>query len=61
MVSDSAKKTPKGEWIIGRGWHQSKWDPKPKLITGYKAHERLSEISPDHPVMLRPFSIFMNF
>ena len=51
-VADAAKKTPKGDWIIGRGWHQSKWDPKPKLITGYQAHERLSEISPDHPVML---------
>jgi predicted amidohydrolase YtcJ len=52
MVADAAKKTPKGEWIIGRGWHQSKWDPKPKLITGYQAHEKLSEISPEHPVML---------
>ena len=52
MVAEAAKTTPKGEWIVGRGWHQSKWDPKPKLITGYQAHEKLSEISPDHPVML---------
>ncbi len=52
MVAEAAKNTAKGEWIVGRGWHQSKWDPKPKLITGYQAHEKLSETSPDHPVML---------
>jgi hypothetical protein len=52
LVAKAAKNTPKGEWILGRGWHQSKWDPKPQLITGYQAHEKLSEVSPDNPVML---------
>lgn len=53
MVAKAAQSTPKGEWILGRGWHQSKWDSMPdEIITGYQTHELLSQISPDHPVML---------
>ena len=26
QVADAAKTTPPGQWIEGRGWHQSKWD-----------------------------------
>ena len=54
MVAEAVKTTPKGEWILGRGWHQSKWDQDPpKVVTGYQTHDLLSAVSPDHPVWLR--------
>ena len=27
MVAEAAAETPAGEWVIGRGWHQDKWEP----------------------------------
>ena len=52
-VAAKAKKTPKGEWIIGRGWHQEKWKTGiDNPIEGYPQHDRLSELTPDHPVIL---------
>jgi predicted amidohydrolase YtcJ len=51
-VRIKVSETPKGEWILGRGWHQSKWNPQPEMVTGYQTHERLSQISPDHPIVL---------
>lgn len=42
-----------GEWITGRGWHQSKWSPAPDvLIQGFQTHEKLSQVSPNNPVYL---------
>ncbi len=42
-----------GDWIIGRGWHQSKWTPQPEiLVKGFQTHEALSAVSPDNPVYL---------
>jgi predicted amidohydrolase YtcJ len=29
MVAAAAKEAKPGEWIVGRGWHQEKWDTKP--------------------------------
>jgi predicted amidohydrolase YtcJ len=53
MVADAVKKAKPGEWIIGRGWHQEKWNPAPaKNYLGYPYHEELDKISPDNPVML---------
>ncbi|MEO0470263.1 MAG: amidohydrolase [Bacteroidota bacterium] len=52
MVAEAVKETPKGEWIQGRGWHQSKWTPQPEMVKGYQTHEALSAVSPDHPVFL---------
>jgi hypothetical protein len=53
LVAEAVKTTPKGQWITGRGWHQSKWSPQPaSMITGYQTHEALSAVSPDHPVYL---------
>ncbi len=50
VAVDSAEK---GEWILGRGWHQSKWVPQPgKMVDGFQTHKRLSEVSPDNPVFL---------
>lgn len=42
-----------GEWIVGRGWHQSKWVPQPvKMVDGFQTNKRLSEVSPENPVYL---------
>ena len=52
-VVEKAKATPKGTWIEGRGWHQSKWNPSPSpSIEGYPIHTQLSQRVPDHPVLL---------
>lgn len=53
MVAGAATTTPAGEWIIGRGWHQDKWETKEDLLVeGLPVHESLSAATPDHPVML---------
>lgn len=53
MVKDAASKAQPGQWILGRGWHQDKWDTKPeKLVKGFQTHEKLSEVSPNNPVVL---------
>jgi predicted amidohydrolase YtcJ len=53
MVADAATDTPIGEWIVGRGWHQDKWETKESvLVEGLPVHDSLSEATPDHPVML---------
>lgn len=52
-VDMKAKETPKGAWIIGRGWHQEKWDSIPKMnIYNYPFHYSLSKVSSHHPVVL---------
>lgn len=53
LVALAADKARKGDWIIGRGWHQEKWNPIPiENINGYPFHNKLSEATPDNPVML---------
>lgn len=53
-VAERIKTAEPGEWITGRGWHQSKWDSIPEYtVKGFQTHQRLSEISPDNPVFLR--------
>ena len=53
-VAERVKTAQPGEWITGRGWHQSKWDSLPdNLVKGFQTHFRLSDISPDNPVYLR--------
>ncbi|WP_375238538.1 amidohydrolase [Aurantibacter sp.] len=52
-VAERVKTAKPGEWIIGRGWHQSKWDSLPTdLVKGFQTHHRLSEVSPNNPVYL---------
>jgi predicted amidohydrolase YtcJ len=52
-VGKKAKESKPGEWIIGRGWHQEKWDSIPKQnMYNYPYHYTLSEVSPDNPVLL---------
>lgn len=53
-VKEAVDKAQPGQWILGRGWHQDKWDTKPdKMIKGFQTHHLLSEISPNNPVFLR--------
>lgn len=53
MVADAVDEAKPGEWILGRGWHQSKWDSMPeKLVKGFQTHEKLSAVSPNNPVWL---------
>jgi predicted amidohydrolase YtcJ len=52
-VREAVKKSEPGTWIIGRGWHQDKWDTLPgKIVKGFPTHEELSKVSPDNPVLL---------
>jgi predicted amidohydrolase YtcJ len=53
-VKEAVANAQPGQWILGRGWHQDKWDKKPeKLVKGFQTHEKLSEVSPNNPVFLR--------
>jgi len=62
MVEEAAKKAEPGEWILGRGWHQSKWEKLPeKMVKGFQTHDQLSEVSPDNPVWLRHASGHASF
>ena len=61
-VAEKVKTTAPGEWIIGRGWHQSKWDSMPKLtVNGFQTHDLLSAVSPDNPVYLKHASGHASF
>jgi hypothetical protein len=53
MVAAAAREAKPGTWIIGRGWHQAKWDPPPSPnVQGFPLHEALSKVSPNNPVWL---------
>jgi predicted amidohydrolase YtcJ len=53
MVRDAAAKAKPGEWILGRGWHQEKWDRPPvPSVEGNPTHASLSAASPNNPVYL---------
>ncbi|MBO6879166.1 amidohydrolase [Winogradskyella sp.] len=53
-VAERVKTAQPGEWIVGRGWHQSKWDSMPaETVHGFQTHHLLSEVSPENPVYLK--------
>ena len=53
QVARAAQTTPPGQWIIGRGWHQAKWDQPPEPnVEGYPTAQTLSRLVPNHPVVL---------
>ena len=53
MVRVAAEKAQPGQWILGRGWHQDKWDTLPSnMVKGFQTHEKLSAVSPNNPVVL---------
>ena len=49
LLSEIASKTPKGQWIIGHSWDESKWTDEPR----YPTAKDLDEISREHPIYLR--------
>ncbi len=52
-VGRAAKQAKPGDWIVGRGWHQSKWDhPPDPNVEGFPLHASLDKVSPDNPVLL---------
>ena len=64
MVAAAAREAKPGDWILGRGWHQSKWDKKPEPnVNGFPTNATLSSVSPHNPVLLEHASghaIFVN-
>ena len=53
MVRTAAAKAKPGEWILGRGWHQEKWNTPPvPSVEGNPVHATLSAVSPNNPVYL---------
>ena len=53
LVQRAARKAPAGDWIVGRGWHQDKWDKPPvPSVEGCPTHHELSKAAPAHPVLL---------
>ena len=53
QVATAVANAQPGEWIIGNGWHQSKWDTEPStVVKGFQTHALLSEVSPENPVLL---------
>jgi predicted amidohydrolase YtcJ len=62
LVAAEAKKTLPGQWMVGRGWHQGKWNvPPTPNVQGYPTHEALSRVTPDHPVLLTHGTGHMTF
>jgi len=54
LIAEAAGKAQLGEWIVGRGWHQEKWDPVPEEnVEGYPLHTVLSSATPYNPVILK--------
>jgi predicted amidohydrolase YtcJ len=64
MVGAAAREAKPGEWIVGRGWHQEKWDSKPvPNVNGFPVNRSLNAISPNNPVLLTHVSghaVFVN-
>jgi predicted amidohydrolase YtcJ len=53
MVAAAVAEAKPGDWILGRGWHQEKWDRAPEPhIDGLPVHGALSKVSPANPVLL---------
>lgn len=64
MVAKACETSRPGDWVLGRGWHQEKFDPSPNPnVNGYPVHNELSKASRNNPVMLSHASghaIFVN-
>ena len=53
QVARAVKQAKPGEWIVGRGWHQSKWTVPPNPnVEGFPLHVSLDKVSPNNPVIL---------
>lgn len=64
MVAEAVADAEPGEWIVGRGWHQDKWESRPEPnVEGLPTHDTLSAVSSDNPVFLSHTSghgVFVN-
>ena len=47
LVKNAKAKIKKGDWIIGRGWDQNKWEKK-----DFPDNAKLNKITPENPVYL---------
>jgi len=53
QVRVAAESAAPGDWIVGRGWHQSKWSELPEGSTdGYPDNRGLDQAAPNNPVLL---------
>jgi len=53
IVKDAVAKAKPGQWIIGQGWQQAKWNKVPQPnIDGLPLPNGLDAVSPDNPVLL---------
>ena len=53
MVKAAVAKAKPGEWIVGQGWQQSKWNKVPQPnIDGLPLPASLDAVSPNNPVLL---------
>ena len=53
MVGEAAAKAKPGEYILGRGWHQEKWNKGfSPSVEGFPVHDLLSKAAPNNPVLL---------
>ncbi len=53
-VREAVAKAQPSQWILGRGWHQDKWDVKPDItVKGFQTHQKMSKVSPSNPVFLQ--------
>src|SRR5699024_10917056 len=53
MVGAAVAKAEPGQWIIGQGWQQAKWNRKPEpAVDGLPLPDKLNAVSPDNPVIL---------
>jgi len=62
QVAAAVAEAEPGTWILGRGWHQSKWSETPvPAVQGLPTHHGLSAVSPENPVLLGHASGHMAF
>lgn len=64
QVARAVQRAKPGDWIVGRGWHQSKWTTPPDPnVEGFPLHASLDKVSPNNPVLLTHASghaVFVN-
>jgi predicted amidohydrolase YtcJ len=61
-VAAAARAARPGEWIVGRGWHQEKWQRPPQpAVEGNPVHASLSAATPENPVLLEHASGHASF
>ncbi len=57
LVVNAAEEIGPGEWVIGHGWHQGKWERPPEPnVEGLPLHDQLSALTPENPVLLQHVS-----